>query len=166
MEYLAKGVHSEVFSIGKDRCVKACYNGDPWPEYINWADKHGYMGNFAPLVYGINFQPVGKYCYTALMERLIPLNQHVNKIHNEALNYWLADPSFRDFKHRTWQLAEKLHYAWDAGFDNMMFRASADIRLPEWKRLQLVITDPFHRWEYRCSEVRAKWRPNCGVIIP
>ncbi len=62
------GLYSDVLAKdGSDRCIKVAH-GDRWPDYIEWADKHGYLGTFAPKVYSFKQHPL---FYVAVMERLV-----------------------------------------------------------------------------------------------
>ncbi len=62
------GLYSDVLAKdGSDRCIKVAH-GDRWPDYIDWADRNGYLGTFAPKVYSFKQHLL---FYVAVMERLV-----------------------------------------------------------------------------------------------
>ena len=71
-EKLGSGCYGAVYSIpGTDKVIKVG-SQDQWPDYIVWATRNGYAGNFAPKVYSLKFKSFeGHEYYVAIMERLV-----------------------------------------------------------------------------------------------
>lgn len=89
---LGGGSYSTVWSLPKhpNKCLKVGDSWDSWPAWIYWANKHNYLGTFAPMVYDIKDH---RDFYTAVVERLEPLR--ASKVANtqfEMFNRMIKEP--------------------------------------------------------------------------
>lgn len=139
-KYIGSGFYSQVFtSFSPDRVFKVCPSADGWPDYIQWAHSRGYMGNFAPMVYGIRHIGHG---YVALVERLHPIDFEIA---------W--DFKAKDFAptRECQQMIEGRFPGWRAFYGELVARygnrnldlATRNIML-SMDRERLVFNDPVH----------------------
>lgn len=92
-ERIGGGLHSTVYAKpGSDRCIKVG-SGDRWPDFIEWAFKQGYLGNFAPMVY--SFKQHDGF-YVAVMERLVCSFIDIEHDIKWPSNKWTI-PQYRDW---------------------------------------------------------------------
>lgn len=142
---LGSGLHSAVYGNRLGQAVKFCHYPDPWPVYIEWADKNGYMGNLAPMVYAI--RPIGPNgAYFAIMEKF---EKTLAQAHmSEVASYFdlaagmfkrdlsivqrvVLDKFMPGWEEFTAKLMERWSSMGDIGSNNMMLRADGTIALTD-----------------------------------
>lgn len=88
-QYLGSGAFSTVMGKpGSDRVIKLNHGSDDWIDYVYWAAKAGYAGNFAPKVFSYKKMDGWR---VMVMERLDSTINHLDSKHDMKLVSVLAD---------------------------------------------------------------------------
>jgi hypothetical protein len=136
-EVLGSGCYSTVLAKpGSDRVIKVNRNTDNWIDYVQWAAKAGYAGNYAPKVY--SWKRHDSWA-VAVVERMKETYNY-KYTHDQALIMSLIGPAkygsvmaklyMEDLAPGSVEFFEQLHmrrFDGDIGGGNVMFRNDGSI---------------------------------------